>query len=129
MPRTSVALTIEPLSGDAVVAAAGSVWSGRLGRASEPLETRVLDDGAVLQLVAGDAVVMSVLRPRLLPTLDEVGRLLPGTEAPAGARWWTEAYTPWQAEGAVGMSILDAAAEASGGIAVHQGLAPDRAVG
>jgi hypothetical protein len=126
MPRSSVALTTEPLSADAVVAAAGRVWTDRLGHTTEPLEARVLDDGAVLQLVAGEAVVLSVLRPRLLPRLDEVERLLPGTEAPAGTRWWTDAYTPWQAEAAVGIAILDAAAEASGGIVVHQGLTPDR---
>jgi hypothetical protein len=127
MPRSSVALTTEPLTGDAVVAAAGRVWTQKVGGSNEPLETRVLDDGAVLQLVAGEAVVLSVLRPRLLPSHDEVDRLLPGAEAPADARWWTEAYTSWQAEGAVGVAILDAAAEASGGIVVHQGLAPHRA--
>lgn len=127
MPRSSVALTTEPLSGDAVVAAAGRVWTETPGGEGEPLQARVLDDGAVLEFVAGDAVVLSVLRPRLLPRLDEVQRLLPGTEAPAAAQWWTDAYTPWQAEGAVGVAILDAAAEASGGIVVHQGLAPHRA--
>lgn len=127
MPRSSVALTTEPLSGDAVVAAAGRVWTERLGGEHEPLEARVLDEGAVLQLVAGDAVVLSVLRPRLLPSLGEVGRLLPATEAPEGAQWWTDAYTPWHAEGAVGVAILDAAAEASGGIVVHQDRAPHHA--
>lgn len=127
MPRSSVALTTEPLSGDAVVAAASRVWAERLDCEEQPLEARVLDDGAVLQLVAGDAVVLSVLRPRLLPSLGEVGRLLPGTEAPEGARWWTDAYMPWHAEGAVGVAILDAAAEASGGIVVHQGHAPRHA--
>lgn len=127
MPRSSVALTPEPLSGDAVVAAAGRVWTEKLGSDAEPLEARVLDEGAVLQLVAGDEVVLSVLRPRMLPRLDEVERLLPGAEAPEGTQWWTDAYTPWQAEGAIGVAILDAAAEASRGIVVHQGLAPHRA--
>ena len=126
MPRSSVALTADPLSGDAVVAAAGRVWNAKAGADAEPLEARVLDEGAVLQLVAGGEVVLSVLRPRLLPRLDEVERLLPGAEAPAGTQWWTEAYTPWRAEGAIGVAILDAAAAASRGIAVHQGLAPTR---
>jgi hypothetical protein len=126
MPRSSVVLTPEPLTGDAVVAAAGRVWSEKLGGADEPLETRVLDGGAVLQLVAGDAVVLSVLRPRLLPRLDEVARLLPGTVPPEDTQWWTDAYTPWSPEGAVGVAILDAAAEASRGLVVHQSLAPDR---
>lgn len=127
MPRSSVALTREPLSGDAVVAAAGRVWSEKLGLEAQPLEARVLDDGAVLQVVAGDEVVLSVLRPRLLPRLDEVERLLPGVAAPEGTQWWTDAYTPWQPQGAVGVAILEAAAEASGGTVVHQGLAPNRA--
>lgn len=126
MPRSSVALTVEPLSGDAVVAAAGRVWTANAGADAEPIEARVLDEGAVLQLVAGGEVVLSVLRPRLLPRLDEVERLLPGTDAPAGTQWWTDAYTPWRAEGAIGVAILDAAVEASRGIAVHQGLAPSR---
>jgi hypothetical protein len=126
MPRSSVALTAEPLSGDAVVTAAGRVWTAQAGADAEPLEARVVDEGAVLQLVAGDAVVLSVLRPRLLPRLDEVKRLLPGTTPPEGTQWWTDAFTPWRPEGAIGVAILDAAAEASRGIVVHQGLAPTR---
>ena len=126
MPRSSVVLSPEPLGGDAVVAAAGRVWTERAGADAEPLEARVLDEGAVLQLVAGDEVVLSVLRPRMLPRLDEVKRLLPGTTAPEATQWWTDAFTPWQAEGAIGVAILDAAAEASRGIVVHQGLAPTR---
>ena len=127
MPRSSVALTPTPLSGDAVVAAAEAVRSQKLGADVEPFEARVLDEGAVLQIVAGDDVVLSVLRPRLLPCLDEVERLLPGVTPPAGTSWWTDAYTPWRPEGAVGVAILEAAAAASGGIVVHQGLAPHRA--
>ncbi|QIG39218.1 hypothetical protein G5T42_06735 [Microbacterium sp. 4R-513] len=126
MPRSSVALTSEPLSGDAVVSAAGRLWTATAGADAEPLEVRVLDEGAVLQLVAGGEVVLSVLRPRMLPRLDEVERLLPDAEAPEGTQWWTDAYTPWQAEGTIGVAILDAAAEASRGIVVHQGLTPNR---
>ena len=127
MPRSSVALTPEPLTGDAVVATAGRVWAEKLGSDASPPEARVLDQGAVLQIVSGDEVVLSVLRPRLLPRLDEVERLLPGTVAPEGTQWWTDAYTPWRPEGAVGVAILDAAVAASGGAVVHQGLAPNRA--
>ena len=127
MPRSSVALTRTPLSGDAVVAAAEAVRSQKLGADVEAFEVRALDEGAVLQIVAGADVVLSVLRPRLLPRLDEVERLLPGVTPPAGTSWWTDAYTPWRPEGAVGVAILEAAAEASGGIVVHQGLAPHRA--
>ncbi|MFH8251271.1 hypothetical protein ACH3VR_12945 [Microbacterium sp. B2969] len=124
MPRSSVALTREPLSGDAVVEAAGRVSAQHPDL--EPLDARVVDDGAVLQILAGEEVVLSVLRPRLLPTLDEVGRLLPTVDAPERTKWWTDAYTPWHPAGVVGVAILDAAAEASGGLVVHQGLAPTR---
>ena len=122
MPRSSVALTTEPLSGDLIVAAAAQV-RGEHPELGE-LEARVVDEGAVLQIIAGEEAVLSVLRPRLLPTLDEVGRLLPGIEPPEGTRWWTDAYTPWHPAGAVGVAILDAAAEASTGLVVHQGLTP-----
>ncbi|MET0735623.1 MAG: hypothetical protein ABWY55_08270 [Microbacterium sp.] len=123
MPRSSVLLTPAPVGGDAVAAAAGAVWQ-RLGDpAPEPFELRVLDDGAVLQVLGDGVAVLSVLRPRLLPTLDEVARLLPGAHAPEATAWWTDAYTPWRPEGAIGVAILDAAAEASMGLAVHQGLA------
>src|SRR6187431_2806304 len=96
MPRSSVALTPTPLSGDAVMTAAEAVRSQKLGADVEAFEARVLDEGAVLQIVAGDDVVLSVLRPRLLPRLDEVERLLPGTLAPEATQWWTDAYTPRQ---------------------------------
>jgi len=129
MPRSSVALTPEPLTGDLVVAAAEVVRAHKLGGEIETLEARVLDDGAVLQIVAGDAVVLSVLRPRLLPRLDEVERLLPGVEAPEGTRWWTDVYTPWQPEGAIGVAILDTAVEASGGLVVYQALTRERRTG
>ncbi|WP_345800715.1 hypothetical protein AAIB33_14735 [Microbacterium sp. AZCO] len=124
MPRSSVALTPTPLSGDVIVAAAGQVQEQHPDL--EALEARAVDNGAVLQIVADDEVVLSVLRPRMLPTLDEVGRLLPTIDAPAETKWWTDAYTPWQPAGAVGVAILEAAAEASGGLVVHQGLAPAR---
>lgn len=46
-----------------------------------------------------------------------------GGGPPVGTRWWADAYTPWQPEGAIGTEILDAAASASGSLVVHQGLA------
>jgi hypothetical protein len=129
-----VVLSPTPLDGDAVARAAGAVWAA--GRDLDPdadaFTLRPLDDGAVLQVLAHDTVVLSVLRPRMLPTLDEVVRLLP--DAPrelAGApcerldvSWWTDAFTPWTPGGEIGMAILDAAAAASGAVVVHQGLAP-----
>jgi hypothetical protein len=94
MPRSSVLLTSSPVSGD-VVAAAVQAVAAELPVGSPPLELRVLDEGAVLQVLIGETAVCSVLRPRMLPTLDEVARLLPGVTPPPGAAWWADAYTPW----------------------------------
>lgn len=128
MPRSSVLLGPVPISGDAIAQAAGAVWAA--GRDLDPdadaFELRVLDEGAVLQVLAHGEVVLSVLRPRMLPTRDEITRLLPTVDARDGLRWWTDAYTPWQTHGEIGVAILDAAAAASGSSVVHQGLAPAR---
>ena len=126
MPRSSVLLSPTPLDAAALTAAAGAVWESLNDPGAEPFELRVLDEGAVLQVLASQTVVLSVLRPRLLPRPAEVARLLPGIEAPEGTRWWTDAYTPWRPEGAVGVVILNAAAAASDAVAVHQGLSRNR---
>src|SRR5688500_8828937 len=98
MPRSSVLLTPEPIGADAIARAAGEVWAGGhdLDPDADAFTLRALDDGAVLQVLAHDTVVLSVLRPRMLPTLDEVARLLPDAprELPA-VSWWADAYTPW----------------------------------
>ena len=124
MPRSSVVLRTAPVDAEAVGLAAGVVWHANAEATASPFELRPLDDGAVLQVLAGERVVLSVLRPRMLPRLDEVARLLPGVEAPGATQWWSDAYTPWRPEGAIGVAILDALAAASGGVVVHQGLAP-----
>jgi hypothetical protein len=129
MPRSSVLLSSTPLDAAAISAAASAVWQSLDDPAAEPFALRVLDEGAALQVLAGQTVLVSVLRPRVLPALDEVARLVPGVRAPEGASWWTEAYTPWRPEGAVGVAILDAAAAASAGaVAVHQGRARARRI-
>lgn len=120
MPRSSVVLGSVPVDADTIARAAGAVWVKADPDAGD-LELVPVDGGAVLQVRAGGRAVLSVLRPRLLPTLDEIDRLLPGIDAPAGTAWWTDAYTPWSPEGAIGVAILDAAAEASGALVVHQG--------
>lgn len=124
MPRSSVLLSPVPVDAEAVARAAGTVWRAAATPTASPFELRPLDEGAVLQVLADDVVVLSVLRPRMLPRLNEVGRLLPGVEAPESTSWWSEAYTPWRPEGAIGVAILDAVAAASGAVIVHQGLAP-----
>lgn len=126
MPRSSVLLTTDPVDADAVARAASAVHA-REDAAAEPFALRALDGGAVLQVLAGDVVVLSVLRPRLIPAAGELARVLPGATAPADARWWTEAYTPWHPGGAIGVAVLDAVVEASAGLAVHHDLgAPPR---
>ncbi|GAA1923422.1 hypothetical protein GCM10009775_14760 [Microbacterium aoyamense] len=120
MPRSSVVLGPTPTTGDAVASAAAIVLAG------VEFELRALDEGAVLQVVIDDVAVLSVLRPRLLPVLDEIDRLLPGVRPPAGTRWWTDAYTPWGPGGEVGAAVLDEAARASHSSTHHQGLAPSR---
>lgn len=121
MPRSSVVLSPSALGADEIESAARRVWE--LAGATAPLNLREIDDGAALQVRGGETVVLTVLRPRLLPTLDEVARLLPGvTDLPSATRFWSDAYTPWEPEGAIGVAILDAAVSASGARAVHHGL-------
>ncbi|MGP3533799.1 hypothetical protein ACTU3I_03315 [Microbacterium sp. RD1] len=121
MPRSSIALTPSPLDADAISRGASSVHA-QAGEDAAEFELRVLDGGAVLQVLFDDTVVLSVLRPRLLPTPAEFARVLPGITAPPDAQWWAEAYTPWHQGGLVGTAILDAAA--SGGLVVHQNPPP-----
>jgi hypothetical protein len=113
-----VVLTPAPLDADAIARAVAAVRE-RAGT-GEQFALRALDDGAALQVLVGDTVVLSVLRPRLIPAPGELTRVLPGVTAPEGAQWWAEAYTPWHPGGAEGLAVLDAAAAASGGVAVHQ---------
>ena len=67
MPRSSVVLSRAPLDAAAISAAAGAVWESLTDPGDESFELRVLDEGAVLQVVTGEATLVSVLRPRLLP--------------------------------------------------------------
>lgn len=126
MPRSSVLLTPEPIDGDAIARAAGSVWAAGvdLDADADAFTLQPVDGGAALQVLAAGAPVLTVLRPRMLPSPDEIARLLPEAPHPLPAvSWWTEAYTPWTDEGRIGVAILDAAATAGGaGAAVHQGL-------
>jgi hypothetical protein len=112
------------VSGDDLVTAAQAVWSSSGDADAGPLTWRSFDDGAVLQASAGDDVLVSILRPRVLPRLDEVARLWPDAEVgdlPTPA-FWTEAVTPWSAAGRVGVAMLDAVVATVGGTAVHDGI-------
>ena len=132
MPRSSVVLSPEPLGYAAVSAAAAelharaltsSMGSDEPDAADVVIDVRTMDGGALLQVLVDDVVVLSLLRPRLLPHLDELSRLLPRVDASAATRWWADAYTPWRPEGAIGLEILDAAAAASDAFVVHQDIA------
>ncbi len=123
MPRSSVILGPAPVDAVAVGRAASAVWALQTDPDAPALELRAVDEGAALQVVAAGVPVLTVLRARALPSHDEVARLLPGVAAPGTAGFWTDAYTPWRPEGAIGVAILDALAEASGAVVTHQGLA------
>jgi len=125
MPRSSALFTPRPVSGDDLVAAARAVWDATGDPDRGPLEWRSFDDGAVLQVTAGDDVLVSILRPRVLPRFDEVARLWPSADVSGlpTPGFWTEAVTPWSAAGRVGVAVLDAVVAAVGGTAVHDGLA------
>lgn len=136
MPRSSALFTPRPVSGDDLVAAAHAVWSSSGDPDAGPLTWRSFDDGAVLQATAGDDVLVSILRPRVLPRFDEVTRLWPSADLSAlpTPSFWTEAVTPWSAGGRVGVVILDALVTALDGIVVHDGVGgqrpePDSGVG
>jgi|GEM_PF-1221164 len=124
MPRSSVILGAARVDAVAVARAAGAVRARQADPEGLDLELRAVDEGAALQVLTAGTVVLTVLRARALPSRDEVARLLPGVAAPGDTGFWSDAYTPWRYEGAIGIAILDALAEASGAVVTHQGLAP-----
>lgn len=118
MPRSSVLLTPRAVDAQAVAEAAGAVCA----QLDAPeLTLQPVDDGAALQVLAGAELLLTVTRPRVLPRLDESARLRPGADT-AGVRvptFWTDAYTPWTASGAIGVAILTEIARALGGVVDH----------
>ena len=120
MPRSSVAFTREPIDIAALAEAVSAVLTPE-ELAATPIEVRPLDDGAAAQVVMLDRVVLTVLRPRLLPSPAEVARVYGTVEPPADAGWATDCYTTWEPEGVIGMRLIEAAAAARGGAAVHLG--------
>ncbi|WP_285138467.1 hypothetical protein [Microbacterium sp. lyk4-40-TSB-66] len=120
MPRSSVAFTREPIDIAALAEAVSAVLTPE-ELAATPIEVRPLDDGAAAQVVMLDRVVLTVLRPRLLPSPAEVARVYGAVERPADAGWSTDCYTTWEPEGVIGVRLVEAAAAARGGTAVHLG--------
>lgn len=122
MPRSSVLLTGVQVTGDMLTEAAASVWARTESSPPDQLLAQPLDNGAVLQVLLDGIAVVSILRPRPLPSAHEIARLLPNVTAPAGATSWTEAYTSWHPHGRLGMAILDEVAAIANGTAVHADL-------
>lgn len=124
MPRSSVVLSGTPVDAAVVARAVEEVWRDLADSTTPAFELQAIDDGAALQVIASDIPVLTVLRPRLLPAADELSRILPGAAVPDDAKWWGEAYTPWQPEGRIGLAIVDLIATLVDGRAVHHGLTP-----
>lgn len=120
MPRSSVAFTREPIDIAALAEAVSAVLTPE-ELAATPIEVRPLDDGAAAQVVMLDRVVLTVLRPRLLPSPAEVARVYGTVDRPADAEWSTDCYTTWEPEGVIGFRLIEAVAAARGGAAVHLG--------
>ncbi|MDQ1085411.1 MULTISPECIES: hypothetical protein [Microbacterium] len=120
MPRSSVAFTREPIDIEALAGAVSAVLTPE-ELAATPIEVRPLDDGAAAQVVMGGRVVLTVLRPRLLPTPAELARVYGSVEVAPDARWTTECFSTWEPEGVIGVRLIEAAAGARGGAAVHLG--------
>lgn len=120
MPRSSVAFTREPIGIETLAQAVSRVLTPEK-LAATPVEVRPLDDGAAAQVVMLDRVVVTVLRPRLVPAPAELARVYGAVEVPSDARWTTDALTTWEPEGVIGVRLIEAAAVACGGTAVHLG--------
>ncbi len=120
MPRSSVAFTREPIGIEALTQAVSRVLTPE-ELAATPVEVRPLDDGAAAQVVMLDRVVLTVLRPRLVPAPAEITRVYGLVEVHPGARWSTDCFTTWEPEGVIGVRLIEAAADACGGAAVHLG--------
>lgn len=120
MPRNSIAFTREPLDIEALARSVSTVLT-EAELAATPVEIRPVDDGAAAQVLMLDRVVLTVLRPRLVPSTAEVVRVYGLTDVDRDAtRWSTEAVTPWEAEGVIGVRLLEAAAADRAGRVVHQ---------
>ena len=108
MPRELYLATPAPVSIEALVAAAAVV--------DDQLGMRALYGGAALQLVDGaDVAVLTVENSRLLQHAVDAAHLTAGLDLDAGDVWWTEAVTPWTAEGELGVEVAAGIARVLGG--------------
>jgi hypothetical protein len=108
MPRELYLVTPAPVSIEALVAAAAVV--------DDQLGVRALYGGAALQLVDGtDVAVLTIENSRLLQHPLDAAQVTAGLDLDAGEVWWTEAVTPWGADGEPGVEVAAGIARVLGG--------------
>ena len=108
MPRELSLVTPAPVSIEALVAAAAVV--------DDQLGVRALYGGAALQLVDGaDVAVLTIENSRLLQHPLDAAQVTAGLDLGAAEAWWTEAVTPWGADGEPGVEVAAGIARVLGG--------------
>ena len=108
MPRELYLITPVPVSIEALVAAAALV--------DDQLGVRALYGGAALQLVDGtDVAVLTIENSRLLQHPLDAGQVTADLDLGSGEVWWTEAVTPWGADGEPGVEVAAGIARVLGG--------------
>jgi hypothetical protein len=106
MPRELYLVTPAPVSIEALVAAAAVVDD----------QLVALYGGAALQLVDGaDVAVLTIENSRLLQHPFDAAQVTAGLDVGAGEVWWTEAVTPWGADGEPGVEVAAGIARVLGG--------------
>jgi hypothetical protein len=108
MPRELYLVTPAPVSIEALVAAAAVV--------DDQLGVRALYGGAALQLVDGaDVAVLTIESSRLLQHPLDAAQVTAGLDLGTADVWWTEAVTPWGADGKPGVEVAAGIARVLGG--------------
>jgi hypothetical protein len=108
MPRELYLVTPAPVSIEALIAAAAVV--------NDQLGVRALYGGAALQLVDGaDVAVLTIENSRLLQQPLDAAQVTAGLDLGSGEVWWTEAVTPWGADGEPGVEVAVGIARVLGG--------------
>ena len=108
MPRELYLATPVPVSIEALVAAAAVV--------DDQLGVRALYGGAALQLVDGaEVAVLTIENSRLLQHALDAAQVTSGLDLDTGEVWWTEAVTPWGADGQPGVDVAAGIARVLGG--------------
>jgi hypothetical protein len=108
VPRELYLVTPSPVSIEALVAAAAVV--------DDQLRVRALYAGAALQLVDhAETAVVTIENSRLLQDPIDARLLTSGLDVGDAEVWWTEAVTPWGADGEPGVEVAAGIARLLGG--------------